>query len=309
MNKIHPTLKFTLNHTTPENEADCDNCDCESKTFVPFLDTSISIEQGKIEVDLYTKETDRNQYLLPSSCHPKTTTKSIPFSLSLRIIRICTKTQDRDKRLGELKELLLARDYPELLIESAIKKALNIQRKIALLKVKTKNTVRNRPVFCLKYDPRILAIQTIQARHWRSMKYQDKYMEELVKEPPLAAFKKQRNIRDILIKSKVPPAPNRYPNREVNGMAKCGKDCTSCPYVKTGQDIKISDTETWKINRKFTCETNNRIYILECTKCSNRYIGETSRMLKARLSEHRGYINNKVVNLTISTSQATAWQI
>ena len=62
--------------------------------------------------------------MLPSSCHPKTTTKSIPFSLSLRIIRICTKTQDRDKRLGELKELLLARDYPELLIESAIKKSL-----------------------------------------------------------------------------------------------------------------------------------------------------------------------------------------
>ena len=195
MNKIHPTLKFTLNHTTPENEADCDHCNCEAKTSVPFLDTSISIEQGKIEVDLYTKETDRNQYLLPSSCHPKTTTKSIPFSLSLRIIRICTKTQDRDKRLGELKELLLARDYPELLIESAIKKALKIPRKIALLKVKTKNTVRNRPVFCLKYDPRLPAIQTIQARHWRSMKYQDKYMEEVFKEPPLTAFKKTKKYK------------------------------------------------------------------------------------------------------------------
>ena len=72
--------------------------------------------------------------MLPSSCHPKTTTKSIPFSLSLRIIRICTKTQDRDKRLGELKELLLARDYPELLIESAIKKALTISRKVKKVK-------------------------------------------------------------------------------------------------------------------------------------------------------------------------------
>ena len=81
-------------------------------------------------------------------------------------------------------------------------------------------------------------------------------------------------------------------------MAKCGKDCPACPYVKTRQEIKISDTETWNINRKFTCETYNCIYMLECTKCSNRYIGETSRMLKARLSDHRGYINNTVVNLT-----------
>ena len=91
MNRIHPTLKFTINHTTPENKADCDKCDCENRKSIQFLDTSISIENGKIEVDLYTKETDRNQYLLPSSCHPKSTAKSIPFSLSLRLIRIGTK--------------------------------------------------------------------------------------------------------------------------------------------------------------------------------------------------------------------------
>ena len=121
---------------------------------------------------------------------------------------------------------------------------------------------------------------------------------EVFKEPPLTAFKRQRNIRDILIKSKVPPAPNKFPKREARGMTKCGKDCTACPYVKTGQNVKISDTETWKLNKKFSCETYNCVYMLECSKCGNRYIGETSRMLKARLSDHRGYINNKVVNIT-----------
>ena len=41
--------------------------------------------------------------------------------------------------------------------------------------MKNKNTVRNWPVFCLKDDPKLSSIQKIQARHWRSMKYQDKY--------------------------------------------------------------------------------------------------------------------------------------
>ena len=35
-----------------------------------------------------------------------------------------------------------------------------------------------------------------------------------------------------------------------------------------------------------------------CQKCNSKYIGETGRMLKARLSDHRGYINNQVVSVT-----------
>ena len=84
---------------------------------IPFLDTSIRIENNRIYIDLDKKKTDRNQYLLPSSCHPKNTTKSIPYSFNLRIVRIFPKKENRDKRLVELKELLLARQYPESLID------------------------------------------------------------------------------------------------------------------------------------------------------------------------------------------------
>ena len=31
MTKIHHTLKFTMEHTSPNNEPDCDRCDCERK--------------------------------------------------------------------------------------------------------------------------------------------------------------------------------------------------------------------------------------------------------------------------------------
>ena len=35
--------------------------------------------------------------------------------------------------------------------------------------------------------------------------------------------------------------------------------------------------------------------MIECSKCLQRYIGETKRSLKERLSDHRGYINNKKI--------------
>ena len=176
MNKIHPTLKFTMNHTTPQHEEnEEDKCECIRQNSIPFLDTSLSIENGKVDVDLYKKETDRNQYLLRESCHPAGVTASIPFSLGLRIVRICTKTENRDKRLKELKGVLLQRNYPNSLIDRGIERARKIPRKIALLKVKTKAT-QNLPVFAIKYDPRLPPIKSIQAKHWRSMVAQDKHL-------------------------------------------------------------------------------------------------------------------------------------
>ena len=80
INLINPTIQLTLNHTSNINETPEERCNCQFQSAIPFLDTLVSLKEGKIEIDLYKKETDRNQYLLPSSCHNKTVTNSIPFS-------------------------------------------------------------------------------------------------------------------------------------------------------------------------------------------------------------------------------------
>ena len=79
MNKIHPTLKFTLKHTTPQGEAASNRCECKYQESIPFLDTSLFMEDGRIEVDLYKKDTDGNQHLLKEYCHQAGMTASIPF--------------------------------------------------------------------------------------------------------------------------------------------------------------------------------------------------------------------------------------
>ena len=61
---------------------------------VPFLDVMVSVEDGfkdlGAETDLYTKPTDKHQYLLITSCHPNHTKRCIPYSLALRLRRICS---------------------------------------------------------------------------------------------------------------------------------------------------------------------------------------------------------------------------
>ena len=89
------------------------------------------------------------------------------------------------------------------------------------------------------------------------------------------------------------PPPN--PGRKTNGMKRCNQtDCTSCPYIQEGNKITINGTP-WSINNKVNCLTYNIVYGIICKKdrCGQVYIGETKRMLKFRLSDHRGYINNK----------------
>ena len=49
MCKINPNIKFTMKHTTNEHENGYDKCDCPTETSIPFLDTSLSIHNGKLK--------------------------------------------------------------------------------------------------------------------------------------------------------------------------------------------------------------------------------------------------------------------
>ena len=58
INKLHPTIQFTMTHTNNESETKEDKCECIPKKSTFFLDTSCSVVNGKIKVDLFRKESD-----------------------------------------------------------------------------------------------------------------------------------------------------------------------------------------------------------------------------------------------------------
>ena len=65
-----------------------------SQKKVAFLDLNVSLENGCITTDLYTKSTDCHQYLHCSSVHPEHLKNSIISSQALRLSNICTYERD-----------------------------------------------------------------------------------------------------------------------------------------------------------------------------------------------------------------------
>ena len=186
VNQIHPNIKFTMQHTSIHSEPD--PCNCNKSPTIPFLDTSLQIVDGEVIVDLYRKPTDRNQYLLPTSCHPPHCTTNIPFSLAMRIVRICSKPETRDSRLKELKQLLLDRKYNVDMIDSAIRKARAIPRCQAIKSV-AKPQPDARPVFAVTFDTRLPNMQSIVNKHWRAMVNMDSYLSDVFPDPPMIAYR------------------------------------------------------------------------------------------------------------------------
>jgi hypothetical protein len=125
---------------------------------------------------------------------------------------------------------------------------------------------------------------------------EDKYLKKCFTQPPITAYRRQNNLRNFLIKSKIAPPPQLHPQREMKGMKNCGKACTACPFILTGKNVKIDQQKTWKIDKKFNCESFNIIYLIQCKKCDQKYIGTTGRQLNHRLADHRGYIFNQVIS-------------
>ena len=88
LNSFLPSLQFTYD---------------SSKKGVAFLDLNVSLENGSITTDLYTKSTDCHQYLHCSSSHSDHIKNSIIFSQTLRLSNICKYEEDFDKHVLNMK--------------------------------------------------------------------------------------------------------------------------------------------------------------------------------------------------------------
>ena len=106
LNDFHHTIKFTF-------EGDF------NLRRTTFLDVIITIQNGALDTDLYIKPTAACAYLSPFSCHPPFIVSNIPYSLAFRIRRICSLEADFNKRLDDLREVLLSRGYNKRSIEDS----------------------------------------------------------------------------------------------------------------------------------------------------------------------------------------------
>ena len=279
LQNLHPDIKFTMEQNHKE---------------IPFLDILIKNENGKITTDIYRKPTDSQRYLHFMSHHPKNCKKSIPFILARRVCTIVSDTVLRNERLKELHDTLTLRGYPTPLID----KGIDMAKKIPLSQLRTQIIKQGPPplTFVTTFNKRNPQIFPEIHKHLQTLQ-QNTSMKELLNGTKIIKSERQcNNFKQILTSAK-------FGTRPTNGAFKCNKPrCGTCNIIKEGNLYTFQDKTTFEIRRHLTCESQNVVYVLECQKCHENYIGSTTLTLTRRMTLHRSQIKNEQYRI-LSVSQ------
>ena len=174
-----------------------------SKNWIPFLDVSVILENGKLTTDLYSKPTDKHQYLYSTSCHPKHTKTSLPYCLALRLRRICSTDTLFQKRTHEMKRHLLKRGYKNGCIQDAINKASSVTREEALTNKRNQKILKRVP-FVITYNPMLPNIPKI-LNESHTILHASERCAEVFQEVPLVSYRRARNLCDMLVSKRLAP--------------------------------------------------------------------------------------------------------
>lgn len=272
MSTFNPALRFTYEI---------------SDTSLPFLDIEISLDptSNRLSTSVHYKPTDSHAYLLFQSSHPKSTRESIPYSQFLRLRRICSSDNDFQNKAEEMVNFFTTRGYSPALTRMARQRAANTSRSSALMpKDSTEN--EDRPILALTFHPHNLAIKNVLLRNFHLLQ-DDPNLGSIFPKPPLVAYKKDTCLRDLLVRSIFDA--NHGHNEDGGfqpGTYPCNlPKCITCPYLDPNTRF-IGPTGHFSVRNRFTCRSENLVYILSCTLCSKLYVGETYRSLNDRFVEH-----------------------
>ena len=186
LNEFHPNLKFTYE---------------KSKEKINFLDLVIKLTDGKIVTDLYCKPTDSHQYLHYNSCHAEHIKRSIIFSQTLRLKRICSQKSNLDSHVKELKNWFSKRSYPAKVISEQVNRALKSEEN-----VKERNgqhMKENGVPLELTYNPNFNNLSFLIHKNLQFL-YADPETQRVFTPAPFVSFRSARNLKSFLVRSSLP---------------------------------------------------------------------------------------------------------
>ena len=218
----------------------------------------------------------------------------IPYSVALRLRRICSTDEFFKHCSAELQAYLTKRGYKWRFIRDQISRAKQIPRKEALREQKqaSKDT-SDRVPFTITYNPALPNIQDILRRKQPSL-HSTERLKNIFKEAPVVAFRHSPNRRDLLVRAKL-ASTNKTPKLPAGTFCSGSKHgCLTCPFIENGRtSCTFTNTgETRQIRHRITCNSTNLTYMIECKKCNKQYIDETKRTLRERFSELRQATSN-----------------
>ena len=246
---------------------------------VNFLDVKVSIKGEKIHTSLYTKPTDAHLYLNAKSCHPRHVIKNLPKGQFIRVRRICSEETDFDRHAREMMKFFIQRGYKVKNLQEDISLVKKMPRE-DLLQEKINTTDKDtQSLFVCTWHPKLHRLSSILNENFKIIQ-NDPKLKSVFKENPTVAFRRKRNLKNILCKNDI----RKKPPKEIG----CCKGCQLCN--------KMSDKETIT-NKKIgvsvcikpggCCQSSGVVYAIYCKKCDEIYIGETGKTMAKRWSGHK----------------------
>ena len=300
-NELDEFVTF-LNSRMPSIKFEADISDTE----VHFLDVTVKIDhsQGIINTTLYTKPTDAHNYINYESCHQKSCRNGIPYGQFLRLRRICNKDEDFVSESKIMAYHFYQASYPPKLIQESFERAY-LQNRDQLLQPKVdKNQSTNDNLYLITtFHPTFNEVNRIVSKNL------DLLDKSSSTRPALEArlirgFRRCRNLRDHLVRARLPPAPS-----------KCGEDpdpghhdniwgrarCIYCDKLdRSGRITTPATDRSYVTMMNVTCRCSNLIYALVCQTCGKTYVGQTKRRIMDRLMEHFRSIRQNNNTLMVS---------
>jgi len=185
-----------------------------------------------------------------------------------------------------MKEFLLGKRYPEHVVDTALRKVLNISRENSLVPKPATNT--SIIPFVVTFGA--TAVQAGREIHnlFEETIQKDEELKEIFQSKITLAYKRPKNLRDMLVRARIPPLLQNpqscsHPNP---GTIPCGSArCLTYKHVTLSERV-VGPTGSLKLWDQFTCKSSCIIYAITCVKCPAIYIGQTKRRLHNRFREH-----------------------
>ena len=190
---FHPAVKFTYEI---------------SEKSVTFLDMKLYLKQGKLTTSVHYKSTDSHSYRDYRSSHNPSTKNSIPFSQFLGLRRLCSDDADFEEKAEEMVNFFLKDDTPKTRSKSS--RPSQTYSPTKTLQPNSKTAAEERPIMSLLYHPSTIRVRKIILSNWSLLQARTE-VAKIFSRPQLIAYKRDTNIRGMLVRSKLRQPATRTP--------------------------------------------------------------------------------------------------
>ena len=129
--------------------------------------------------------------------------------------------------------------------------------------------------FCILFQPLIQTTPKPCLLISKPWKTSDRMRNTLKKVKFINCEQQAPSVGNILCKSSFSPS------NSISGVKNCGKSLVWCQHIKEGIEHTIKTVDKkFEIRVPFNCESENLIYVVICSGCKEKYIGQTQTMFK-----------------------------